>query len=130
MEAEDILWVLLYAILAAVLYAIYWWKTSRVRSLLGKSQSLIAVGNLRKGVHLLKEALWKTNENPDLEQSILDELAKAYQARGVSFDSQDYILLIGQFRELSKKGSTKAIEEMKKVQKLKRKIIDRMPDVS
>jgi len=130
MEAEDILWVLPYAILAAVLYSIYLWKTARGRGLLARSQSLIGAGNLREGVHLLKEALWKANEKPDLEQSILDELTKAYQASGKPFDAHDYILLIGQFRELSKKGSTKAIEEMKKVQKLKKQIIDRMPDVS
>ena len=130
MEAEDILWVLPYLILAGVMYSIYLWKTARGKSLLAQSRSLIEAGDQRGGIHLLKEALWKANEKPNLEQQILDEFTRIYQSRGISYDNQDYIVLIDQFRELSKKGSTKALDEMKKVQSLKKQLIDRMPDIA
>lgn len=130
MEAEDILWVLPYVILIAVLYSIYLWKTARGKKLLAQGRELIRAGNSREGVRLLKEALWKANQKPDLELAILDELVNAYKGCGVIFDAHDYIVLVNQFRELNKKGSGKAVDELKKVQKLKKQVIDRMKDVS
>jgi len=130
MEAEDILWALPYLILAAVLYSIYLWKTARGRNLLTKAQSLLSSGDTGQAVDLLKQALWKANEKEELERSILAELDRAYRSRSIPFDSHDYVLLIGQFQELKKKGSTKAMAELKKVQALKKKLIEYMPEVS
>ena len=130
MEIEDLFWVLPYALLAVVMYSLYFWKTARGRSLLAKSRELIDAGKLPEGADLLKEALWKANEKPELEHAILDELANVYQVCGHSFDSQDYVLLISQYQGLEKKGSTKSLQELQKVQMLKKQVIDGMPKVA
>ncbi len=129
MEAVDVLWILPYVVLVAVFYLIYAWKTARGRRLLAKARTVSSSGNVREAVRLLKEALWKANEKPGLERSILNDLAQEYRSRGISFDLQDYLILIEQFQDLSKKGSTKAMEELKQVQALKKQIIERMPNI-
>ena len=98
MQPADLLWALPYLILAAVLGSIYWWRTARGRSLLAKGSALTDAGRVREAVVTLKAALRKANQKPDLEQAILDELARAYKAGGVAFDPGDYLLLVGQFR--------------------------------
>lgn len=130
MEAEDILWIVPYAILAVGCGSIYVWKTMRAKRLLARAQSADSSGDPNGRADLLKTALRKANEKPELERSILNELAALYRSCDVSFDARDYRILVEQFQELSRKGSTKAIEELKQIQALKKQIIDRMPRIS
>lgn len=134
MESDDILRIVLpsvpIVIIMVVFYCIHLRKVARGRSLLAKAQSSLEYGNATDAVILLKQALWKANEKPELERSILAELGQAYQHRNVAFDPRDYLILVGQYELLAKKGTAKAIEELKKAQLLKKQLIDRMPDLA
>ena len=133
MNDEDILQIVVragpFVILTAVFYCIYLWKTTRARKLLTKATTSFGDANAREAVSLLKQALWKANEKPELERSILAKLGQAYQQWMIAFNESDYLILIGQFEQLSQKGSYKALQEVRKVQTLKKQLIDRMPDL-
>lgn len=118
-----------FVVLTVVLYCIYLWKTTRARKLLTKATSSFGDTNARDAVSLLKQALWKANEKPELERSILAKLGQTFQQGTIAFNEGDYLILIGEFEQLSQKGSYKALQEIRKVQTLKKQLIDRMPNL-
>jgi hypothetical protein len=130
MEGTEILGILFFFGIAGIMYSIYIWKTVRARRLFAKAKGSAGLGNPGERLRVLKDALWKANEDPHLENSILNEIIDIYRARNISFDSQDYKVLVSQYEQLSKKGSSKAFDEIIKVQTLKKKLIDRMPIIS
>ena len=65
-----------------------------------------------------------------LERQILPDLGHVYEKLGVTFESSNYKELIRQFELMSLKHSQKAITEIKKIQALKRELINRMPRVN
>lgn len=131
MAADDILECLAYALpwlaLAGVLYAFAFWKKSKGRKLHAEAREHLATGDLDEARDRLLQALWKANEEPEIERRILADLDVVCQRSQVDFRSDDYEVLILQFEQLSKKGSHKALAEMKKVQALKWRLIERMP---
>jgi hypothetical protein len=133
MEPEDFIEALIYAIpfgiIAIIYYLGYLKKTSKGRAFLNKANDLIKKGDLKQGVNLLKESLWKLNEKPELEKLIVNELDRIYQSKNLIFDKNDYLTLIEQYVILYKKGSNKALAEIKKVQYAKKAIIDSMPEI-
>jgi hypothetical protein len=133
MEAEDIiesiLWASPFIVLAIIGYSMYFWKTIQGKKLLSKGTSLIDAGCLPQGVNVLKDALWKANEKPELERAIIQKLDRVYKQKNISFDSNNYLVLVTQYRTLSKKKSYIALEEIKKVQALKKQILDKMPNI-
>ncbi len=130
MDGEAFIWALPYILIAAVMYSIYVFKTSRGKDLFKKAKQAINQGDLAEGVTLLKQALWKANEKPNLEHEILNELNRAYQEKTIVFDCRDYQVLISHYEQLAGKSSHKAISEIKKVQALKKQLIDKMPDLT
>jgi hypothetical protein len=134
MNGEDILesiaWAIPFLVIAAVFYAIAAWKKSKGRGLHRQAQLLLSSGRRNEARDVLLQALWKANEEPNLERQILADLGRLYGEIGTPFSPDDYEVLIGQYKQLKKKGSHKAISEMKKVQALKKELIDRMPRVA
>lgn len=133
MEASDIMESLAYALpflaIAGVFYLIAARKKRLGRKLHAQAKHLLASGRDKEARELLLQALWKANEEPGLERQILDDLGQFFQEAWVDVLIDDYRLLVRQFEALAKKGSHKAISEMKKVQGLKQALIDRMPSV-
>lgn len=134
MEAEDLLgavvWALPFLAIAGVFHAIALWKRTKGRGLHERGRQLVVSGDARdareaRGV--LLAALWKANEEPLMERRILADLDRIYREAGVAFSPDDYEVLIRQFEALSRKGSNKALGELKKVQGVKHELIGRMP---
>ena len=134
MEAEDIfesfVWALPFLMIACIYYGIAAWKKAKGRGLRDRALALLSSGNHGDAHDVLMQALWKANEEPRLERQILADMGRLYEKIGIRFSAEDYKLLIGQFEQLSKKGSYKAISEMKKVQALKKALIGKMPRVA
>jgi thioredoxin-like negative regulator of GroEL len=122
--------VLLFAGIAVIFYIIYLVKTSYAKKYLTEAENAMAAGNHLEAVTTFKKALWKANEKPEIEAKILDRLAELYQQHKIDHSFEEYHSLIKQFQVLSKKSSNKAIKEMGEVQSLKKKLIEKMPDLS
>ena len=134
MNAEDfiesIAVALPFLLIAAVFYAIAAWKKSKGRGLHDQAQQLLSSGSHRDARDVLLQALWKANQEPHLERRILADLCRLYTEVGIQYSADDYEVLIGQFEQLSRKKSYKAISEMKKVKALKKELIGRMPNIA
>jgi hypothetical protein len=127
---EVLLSVLPFAIIAAVFFGIYLFKVSKAKQFLGEAEEAEVRGEYAAAVELFKKALWKANEKPEMERAILGSLARIYSKHDIGFESGDYERLIEQFAVLKKKSSRKALKEMGQVNKLKKELIDRMPEVA
>jgi len=118
----------IFGVIAAGFGALYWWKVSSAKKLLGEADAAIARGQPGAAMAQLKEGLWRANEKGALERAILERIEALYRREGVRWgDGGDYRTLIAQFEQLSRADSHAAIEEMKEVQTLKQKLIERMP---
>lgn len=127
---EDFLIVIPFILIAIVFYTIYLFKVSKAKKLLSQAKEANTNGEYALAVTLFKKALWKANEKPEMEAIILSSLAGIYEKNGITFDPDDYETLIQQFQILKKKSSRKSLQEMGKVNKLKKQLIDRMPELS
>jgi hypothetical protein len=130
MSAEDllesILWAIPFLAIAGVLYAFAIWKKSKGKGLCAQARERLRSGQRGEARELFLQALWKANEEPSLERLILSDLSRLYGDVGPAFPGGDYEVLIGQFEQLSRKKSHKALSEMKQVQALKKELIGRM----
>jgi len=127
---DDFWGVLVFFVIAAVFFSIYLFKVGKAKQLLSEAEKARAGGDDRSAVGLFKQALWKSNESPAMERKILSSLDKIYKGRTINHDFTDYGKLVGQLEILKKKSSQKAMGEMGQVQKLKKALIDEMPDLS
>jgi hypothetical protein len=122
--------VILFGGIAVIFYIIYLVKTSYAKKYLTEAENAMVAGRHLEAVTIFKKALWKANEKPEIETKILDRLAELYQQHKINHSFEEYRSLIKQFQVLSKKSSNKAIKEMGEVQTLKKKLIEKMPDLS
>jgi inorganic pyrophosphatase/exopolyphosphatase len=118
-----------FLIIAVVFYSIYLYKISKAKQLLSEAEEAEKDGNLASAVILLKQALWKANEKPEMEKRILLSLTDIFGKYQITLDTGDYEKLIEQFQILKKKSSRKSLQEMGKVNKLKKELITKMPDL-
>jgi hypothetical protein len=130
MDGKEIIFVAPYLLLVVVgLCILAWkkWKKHHASRFFRQAERAEQRGERSEAVEAYKAALWKANESPSLELTILCRLAGIYDAAGVEVDFSDYKALIGQFQRLSGKHSGKALDELKQVQGLKKELIGRMP---
>jgi hypothetical protein len=104
-------------------------KKRHGRELYAKAKMEIKSGKSGEAINTLKDALWKFNEEPKIEKIIIAELSQLYKSQQIPFEEKDYLILINQFQSLSKKGSNRSVDEILKVQKLKRRSLERMPEL-
>ena len=134
MEMEDILegivWALPFLAIAGIYYVIAIWKKTKGKGLHARARELLDSGSYKEARDVLLQSLWKANETPQLERQILNDLSRVYENLGIAFESSNYKELIRQFEMMSSKHSQKAISEMKKIQALKKDLIDRMPRIN
>lgn len=118
---------------ALVIYIILYFsnlkKKRKGRELYAKAKMEINSGNSGEAINTLKDALWKFIEDPKIEKSIIAELSQLYKSLQIPFEEKDYLILINQYQSLSKKGSNKALDEIIKVQKLKQRCLNNMPEL-
>lgn len=130
MDADIVLESVLYAspwlLVAALFYAIAWWKKRRGKDLFSEARELLAAGQVREARESLLSALSSANEEPQLESAILAELERCCTESSASICFEDYRALISQYQRLSRKGSHKALSELKQVQSAKSQLIGRM----
>ena len=125
---EDFGMVFVWLGIAAIFFIIYLLKSANAQKSYSRAVEAKTRGDDVSAVKLFKQALWKANEKPDMETDIVSKLEELYNNRNIVYDFQDYKKLIEQFRILKKKSSQKSLREMGKVNKLKKDIIDRMPE--
>ena len=125
---EDFGMVFVWLGIAAIFFIIYLLKSAKAQKSYSRAVEAKTRGDDVSAVKLFKQALWKANEKPDMETDIVSKLEELYNNRNIVYDFQDYKKLIEQFRILKKKSSQKSLREMGKVNKLKKDIIDRMPE--
>jgi hypothetical protein len=123
---ESAVYALPWFLLAAIFYGFALWKKFRGQNLLSDARQLRTAGKTQEACGTYLNALWKANEEPRLEREILAELSQIYGGTNPKFRSGDYETLIVQFERLSKKGSHRAIAELKEVQSLKSHLIEQM----
>jgi alcohol dehydrogenase YqhD (iron-dependent ADH family) len=116
--------------IAAIFLIIYLFKVAKAKKFYSEAVGAKTHGNDRLAISIFKKALWKANEKPDMETDILSKLKELYSKHNIVHDFGDYETLIEQFRTLKKKSSHRSLREMGKVQKLKKELIDRMPELS
>lgn len=130
MESDIVLESILYAspwlLVAALLYSIALWKKRCGRNLHADARLLLSEGRSDEARENFLCALWKSNEEPQLEREILAELRQFFGDANRGFRPNDYEKLIRQFENLSKKSSHKAFSELKEVQTAKSHLIDQM----
>lgn len=117
-------------IISIILYFSNLKKKRKGRELYAKAKMEINSGNSGEAINTLKDALWKFIEEPKIEKSIIAELSQLYKSLQIPFEEKDYLILINQYQSLSKKGSDKALDEIIKVQKLKQRILNNMPELN
>lgn len=127
---ETLLWVSPFIVIAIVFYSIYLLKIRKAKQLHYEAEEAERNGEYATAVTLFKQSLWKANEKPEMETGILLSLTGIYKKHNIAFDAGDYEKLIEQFQTLKKKSSRKSLQEMGKVNKLKKELIDRMPELS
>ena len=127
---ETLLWISPFIVIAIVFYSIYLLKMRKAKLLHSEAEEAERNGEYATAVTLFKQSLWKANEKPEMETSILLSLTDIYKKHNIAFDNGDYEKLIEQFQTLKKKSSRKSLQEMGKVNKLKKELIDRMPELS
>jgi hypothetical protein len=76
---------------------------------------------------LLYDALWRARTNPKLEYEILEDIRQLYQARNVTFDLEDYYILVDQYEQLMNGFSSQVIHSLDDVQRVKHLVISKMP---
>jgi len=110
--------------LAGVLALLVWRKERRARRLLTEAQGL----DHARAVPLLLEALTAAEETPELEEVLLDELDRRYQALGLTWDPAPYRRLIAQYRRLAGMGTGGAAHAaLIEGQQLKRRLVAGFP---
>jgi len=105
-------------------------KEKKANELSSKAFNAIADGDDKLAITLLKQALWKANESPDIGSPVLSKLKELFLKHNIEHDFGDYEKLIEQFRILKKKSSMRSAQEMKKVVELKKKLIDKIPELT
>jgi hypothetical protein len=120
---------LAFLLLAAFGYVLVAWFRRMSQRLEGKAQAAVAAQDYGEALTLLKQALGFAGETPDKERRILRQLASLYGEHGVVFDTEDYLALIRQYETLEAKGSAEAFSQIEDVQRLKQKLLDRMPEL-
>lgn len=129
MDVWDVYIGILFAI-AAVCFVLSKVKKGKAKRLTAEAESAWDAGNDSAAISLFKEALWKANEEPALEEKIIASLNALYSKVGIHWDFSGYEALVEQFKWLSKKSSNKAMRELGEVQGLKKEVLDRMPDLN
>jgi hypothetical protein len=129
MEAGDFFLVFIFLGLAALAGLIYLVKMRKAKKHLTLAGEAKLRGDDKTAIILFKKALNHANEKPDMEAEILLQLEALYANNGLKYDFSDLNQLLEQTRVLSKKSSNKALRELGKVLKLKKEIVDEMPEL-
>ncbi len=134
MEPEDfmeaLLWGAPFFLIALVFYGLSANKKRVGNKLQLQAQAELEAGRSTRARDKFLQALWKANEEPALERQILRSLQALPIEAKVPLAFADYELLIGQYEQLAKKSSHKALSELKQVQALKLELIQRVPESS
>jgi hypothetical protein len=104
-------------------------KGGRVKKYLAEAEEAERSGDDKTVILRLKDALNNANEDAEMEASILGRLEAVYKKHQLQYDLKDFNKLTEQFNVLKKKSSNKAMRELVKVAELKKKFVEKLPEL-
>lgn len=124
----DAITIILFTI-AGVFLIIYLFKIGKAKKLITQADRASSSGNDREALKLYKSALIYANEKPTIEQSIISKIDTIYQRHNIKHNFDDYQTLISNSKKLLKRSSSKASNELAKINQLKEELRDKMPSM-